>query len=137
MLLWVMGVEFENICTVSGKWNLSRVIPRLYRWACKTLRLSPLVVKHSVDIMSARLNPMKFVYRISGGIKFWDPVEGSNTGGMSPVKVGLSPSKGLLFVSLKALKKLWKVLFILSQNLFLFSSYLSYLSSHIAQYLMK
>ena len=34
------------------------VIPRLYGWVYKTLRLSPLVVEHSVVVMSARLNPM-------------------------------------------------------------------------------
>ena len=51
-------VGFDNTCTVSGKWNVPRVIPKLYGWVCKTLRLSPLVVEHSVVIMSARLNPM-------------------------------------------------------------------------------
>ena len=40
MLLWVMGVGFENTCTVSGKWNVSRVVPKLYGWVCKILRLS-------------------------------------------------------------------------------------------------
>ena len=49
---------FDNICTVSGKSNVSRVIPRLYRWVYKTLRLSQLVVEHSVVVMSARPNTM-------------------------------------------------------------------------------
>ena len=49
---------FDNTCTISGKRNISRVIPRLYGWVYKTLRLSPLAVDHSVVVMSARLNPM-------------------------------------------------------------------------------
>ena len=49
---------FSNTCAVSGKWAVSRVIPRLCGWVYKTLRLSPLVVKHSVAVMGARLNPM-------------------------------------------------------------------------------
>ena len=61
-----MGVGFENTCTVSGKWNFSGVIPRLCGWVDKTLRLYPLVVEHSVVVMTAgsqsrlnpRLNPM-------------------------------------------------------------------------------
>ena len=57
MLLWVMGVGFDNTCAVSGKWNVSRVIPRLYGWVYKTFRLSPLVVEHSFMVVSARLNP--------------------------------------------------------------------------------
>ena len=58
MLPRVMGVGFDNTCTVLGKWNVFRVILRIYGWVYKTLRLSPLVVEHSVVIMSARLNPM-------------------------------------------------------------------------------
>ena len=27
-----LGVGFENTCTVSGKGNVYRVIPRLYKW---------------------------------------------------------------------------------------------------------
>ena len=53
MLLWVMGVAFDNTCTVSGKWNTSRAIPRPYAWVYKTLRLSPLAVEHSVEVMAA------------------------------------------------------------------------------------
>ena len=51
------GVGFDNTYTVSGKWNRSKVIPRLYGWVYKTLRLSQLVVVHSVVVMSARFNP--------------------------------------------------------------------------------
>ena len=53
MLLWVMEVGFDNTCTVSGKWNVSRVIPRLYGWLNKTVRLSTLVVEHFVEVMTA------------------------------------------------------------------------------------
>ena len=74
MLLWVMGAGFDNTCTGSGKWSGSRVIPRLYGWVYKTLRLSLPVIEHSVMVVSGRLNPMdpfdspfmKFVFRISG-----------------------------------------------------------------------
>ena len=38
MLLLVKGVGFEKICTVSGKYNVSRVVPRLYGWICKIIR---------------------------------------------------------------------------------------------------
>ena len=44
MLLWVMGVGFENTCTVSGKENVFKVIPRLYGWIYKTLKFFPLAV---------------------------------------------------------------------------------------------
>ena len=89
---------------VSGKWNVSRVIPRLYGWVYKTLRLSLLVVKHSVVVMTAGSQSRqsqiesyvlpifdssfkRFVFRISGSIKFWDPVEDSNTGSLSSITV--------------------------------------------------
>ena len=48
-----MGVGFDNTCIVSGKRNISRVIPRLYGRVYKTLRLSPLVVEHSAVVMNA------------------------------------------------------------------------------------
>ena len=38
--------------------NGSRVIPRLYGWVYKTLRLSPLVVEHSAVVTSVRLNAL-------------------------------------------------------------------------------
>ena len=85
-----MGEGFENICTVSGKWNVPSVMPRLYGWVYKTLRLTPVVVEHSVVVMTAGSQSrrsqiesyeypifdsrfMKFLFRISGGIKLWDP----------------------------------------------------------------
>ena len=53
MLLWLMGVGFENTCTFSGKENVSRVIPRYYRWVYKNLCLYSLAVEHSVMVMTA------------------------------------------------------------------------------------
>ena len=53
MLLWIMGVGFENTCIVSRNGNVSRVIPRLCGWVYKTLRLSPLEVEHDVEVMTA------------------------------------------------------------------------------------
>ena len=90
-----MGVD--NTCAISGKLNLSRVIPRLYGWVYKTSRLPPLVVEHSFVVISSRLNHMGSQFSIPvlwnlcsesvGGIKFSDPVEDSNTGGSSSVNV--------------------------------------------------
>ena len=34
---------FENTCTVSGKWNISRVVPRLYGWVYKILKATPFI----------------------------------------------------------------------------------------------
>ena len=51
MLLWVMSVGSENTCTVPGRWNVFRVILRLYGWVYENLRLNPLVVEHRVVIM--------------------------------------------------------------------------------------
>ena len=45
---------FDNTCAVPG----SEMSLRLYGWVYKTLRLSPLVIEHSVAAMSARLNLM-------------------------------------------------------------------------------
>ena len=77
MLRWVIGLGFENTCIVSGKRNVSRVIPRLF--------LSS--VQHSVIVMTvgsqtkrSQTEPynntifdshfIKFVFRISGGRRF-------------------------------------------------------------------
>ena len=93
MLLWVMGVGFENTCTVSRKWNVSRVTARLYGWLYKNLRLSPLGVEHGVVVMTVgcqsrrskiesygkpifNFHFTKCQFRISGYIKFWDSSEG-------------------------------------------------------------
>ena len=60
---WCVG--FENTCTVPGKWNVFRVISRLYGWVCKTLRRNPLVFEHKVVVITAgsyqgnpKFNPM-------------------------------------------------------------------------------
>ena len=52
MLLWEMSVGFENTCTASGKWDVFRVISRLYGWVYKTWRLFPLADEHSVAVMT-------------------------------------------------------------------------------------
>ena len=75
---------FYNTCAVWGTWNVYWVNPKLYWWVYKTLRLSPLVVEHSVVVMSARLNSMgnQFLILVSwnlfselvgerGGINIW------------------------------------------------------------------
>ena len=36
----VLSDGFDNTSTVSGKWNVSRVIPRNHQWVYKTLRFS-------------------------------------------------------------------------------------------------
>ena len=87
------GVGFSNHCTVSSKWNVSRIILRIYGWVYKTLKLFPLVVEYSVAVMSARLNSMGSQFLIlvlwnlrsesSVGTNFWDPIEDSDTGGPS------------------------------------------------------
>ena len=48
MLLRVMGVGFENTGAVSEKWNVSRVVPRLYGWVYKILRLVNITVEDRV-----------------------------------------------------------------------------------------
>ena len=48
MLLWVMGVGFENTCIVSRKWNVTRVVSRFYGWVYKILRLPLLLVQLQV-----------------------------------------------------------------------------------------
>ena len=53
MLPWVMQVGFYITCTVLGKWNVSRVIPRLYGWVYKILRLFTFVFDHSVVVVTA------------------------------------------------------------------------------------
>ena len=85
MLPWVMQVGFYISCTVLGKWNVSRVIPRLYGWVYKILRLFTFVFDHSVVVVTAGSlswraqtesyeypcdsHFMKFVLRISGSHK--------------------------------------------------------------------
>ena len=77
-----MSVGFDN--TVTGKCNVSRVIPRLYGWIYKILRLSPLVDEHSVVVISARLNPMGSQFSIP---ILWKLCSESDTGGPSSFTV--------------------------------------------------
>ena len=75
MLLWVICLEFENICTVSCKGNVSRSIPKLYGWVYKNLKLSPLAVEHSVVVMTtgsqSRLSQIESYGFPSWGIRHW------------------------------------------------------------------
>ena len=48
---------------------------------------------------------MKFVVRTSGGIKYWDPVEDSDTGGPSLV---INRMKYLLFFNTDVVNFVWK-----------------------------
>ena len=68
--------------------NVSSVIARLYGWVYKTLRLSPLVVEHSVVVMSARLNPIgsQFVQN-QWSMIFWESIKDSDTGGLSSIPI--------------------------------------------------
>ena len=67
-----LGVGFKNTCIVSGKWNVSTIIPTLYGWVYKPLRLYPLVIDHSAVVGlwvptqdDPRLNPMVSQFLIS------------------------------------------------------------------------
>ena len=68
--------------------NVSSVIARLYGWVYKTLRLSPLVVEHSVVVMSARLNPIgsQFVQN-QWSMIFCESIKDSDTGGLSSIPI--------------------------------------------------
>ena len=48
MLLWVMGVRFENTLTDSGKRNVTSVVSRHYEWVFKILRLPLLLFELQV-----------------------------------------------------------------------------------------
>ena len=53
-VLWVIGVGFDNTCTISGKWNISRLFQEFIDgYIAKILRLSALVVEYSVKVMTA------------------------------------------------------------------------------------
>ena len=68
--------------------NVSSVIARLHGWVYKTLRLSPLVVEHSVVVMSARLNPIgsQFVQN-QWSMIFWESIKDSDTSGLSSIPI--------------------------------------------------
>ena len=50
MLVWVMIAEFEKTWAVSGMSIVSKVIPRLYEWKYKMLRLLALLVQLQAPI---------------------------------------------------------------------------------------
>ena len=82
-----IGLEFETTFTVPGKGKCLQPISRLYGWTYNSLRVSLLIDKHSVMVVTAGFNSgesqldyygkpsfksrfIKFVLRSSGGIKF-------------------------------------------------------------------
>ena len=45
-----MDVEFEKTRTISDKWNVSRIISRLYEWDCNMLRIPLVIAEHGVVV---------------------------------------------------------------------------------------
>ena len=62
MLLWVMGVGFENTCTVSEKCNFSRVVWRFYGWVYPISKLYLVLAGCSLVVVSVGYH--------AGGTKF-------------------------------------------------------------------
>ena len=94
MLLVVMSVGFENICTVSEKWNVSKFVPRIYGWVYKIIWLTSITTEDSEVVVTTGYQSggpwfdsckwpilvfhfIIFVFSSSGGIKFVILVEGS------------------------------------------------------------
>ena len=86
----VMGVGFENICTISGGWNVSKVVPRLYGWIYNVLWLFLLTAEDSVVAVTMGFQSgrpqfdshrwpildscfIMFMFSSSGAMKFCDP----------------------------------------------------------------
>ena len=44
MLLWVIGVGFDNTSTLSVKWNITRIVSKLFGWVYIILRFPSLLV---------------------------------------------------------------------------------------------
>ena len=44
MLLWVIGVGFDNTSTLSVKWNITRILSKLFGWVYIILRFLSLLV---------------------------------------------------------------------------------------------
>ena len=93
-----MGVVLVSTCTVSGNWNVSGVIQRLYGRLYKTLKLSPVCYDCRLPIKTIpKLNPMGDQFSIflllnlcseSVGTRNFDIlVEDFNTGGSSSLTV--------------------------------------------------
>ena len=102
MLLWVRGVAFEKTCTVSAKCKVSRVVPRLYEWQYKILKLANISVENSLVVVNVsycsgvfQFNSRgwpalysrytTFVLRSSGDTKFVLLVEDSDIAGLSSI----------------------------------------------------
>ena len=98
------GVGFENTCSVSGKWNVSRVALSLYGWVYKILRLANFATVDSIVVVTAVCHSgvshfescwwlvsnsrfTKFLLGSSRVIKFVILLEDSDTGGPSSVIV--------------------------------------------------
>ena len=112
MLLWVMVVGFENTSAISGKQNVSRVVPRLYGWVYKIIRLGNKTAEGSVVVVAAGYQSgesqvgsrgwsvfnsrfAKFVLGSIGSITFVILVDDSETGGPSSVTVRMEYSFAL------------------------------------------
>ena len=92
-LFSVIGVGFENTRTISGNWNASRVVPRLYGSVYKTLRLST-AVERSVVVMTEipKSKPISDFFlllnlcsELVGASNFEILVENSDTGSPSSI----------------------------------------------------
>ena len=103
MLFWVIG-GFENTGIAWRKGDISRVIPILYGWVYKTLTTFPISgwtycsgydCRFSIKIIPEWIlwvvnfdsGFMKYLFRITGRIKFWDPAEDSDTSEPSSITV--------------------------------------------------
>ena len=51
MLLWVMGVGFQNTRTVSENLNASRIMSRLHEWDSNMLSFLIVIAEHSVMVL--------------------------------------------------------------------------------------
>ena len=57
MLLYVMGVGFKNTYSASGKWNISKVVPRLFGWIYKSNKTA--ISEFSLQVIIAVSQPGK------------------------------------------------------------------------------
>ena len=70
MLLWTLGVIFESTCTVYGKWKVSRIVARLWKWIYKSLRL-PIRSRPWCCGYGCRFSVREFLVRILWIANFW------------------------------------------------------------------
>ena len=59
MLLWTMGVAFDNTCTVSANWNVSRVIPTVYQ-----VNMMQRLELHKIKVVTQVRLPRKTKYEV-------------------------------------------------------------------------